>query len=504
VKRIDAEYDRISDDKSGAGHGVESQHAEIEEFSGDNGRTISARYCDNDLSAFTGERRPEYDRLMSDVSKGLIRSITVWHANRLLRNTEEAARIILVFRRNDVTLYSVTRGGAYNLELAAGRRALRDDVSAAEYESDHRGERVAIARKRQARNGDFGGGVRRYGWGVDTGRVRSVCLNPKAPATDRVYEDRPVLDMTRHNEAETAEIRRWAEDLLAGVSMNQVLLSLRVRKVKTAAESDGRIVLRNGKPTVHWGWNSSTVRGILTSPRTSGHSVYKDEIIRRDVYPAIIEDHVRLALIAMFSDPSRKTSPGNTPRWLGSLIYRCGVCDDGATVSVRKNSSGVSVYRCRGKYHCSWPAEIADRYVESVVIELIKRDDASALLPQREIPDVDVSALTAEIKALRERKKEAARNYALLRIDEEILDTIQAAADARISEIRATLESATDESPLRDFIATDDVKATWDAQDIGRQREIVRRLLVVTLHPIGRGHKADSDHIKVERNHKAA
>jgi site-specific DNA recombinase len=42
--------------------------------------------------------------------------------------------------------------------------------------------------------------------------VRSVCVNPKAPAMDRIYEDRPVLDMTRHNEAETAEIRRWADD----------------------------------------------------------------------------------------------------------------------------------------------------------------------------------------------------------------------------------------------------------------------------------------------------
>ena len=67
----------------------------------------------------------------------------------------------------------------------------------------------------------YGGGVRPFGWGVDTGRVRSVCVNPKAPPMERVYEDRPVLDMTRHNEAEADEIRRWADDLLSGVSMNQ-------------------------------------------------------------------------------------------------------------------------------------------------------------------------------------------------------------------------------------------------------------------------------------------
>ena len=126
-------------------------------------------------------------------------------------------------------------------------------MTEAEYECDHRGERVALARKRQARKGEYGGGVRPYGWGVDTGRVRSVCVNPKAPAMERRYEDRPVLDMTRHSPAEAAEIRRWADDLLAGVSMNQVLRDLAARGVPTVAVTDGRVVRRDGKPAEHAG-----------------------------------------------------------------------------------------------------------------------------------------------------------------------------------------------------------------------------------------------------------
>jgi hypothetical protein len=47
------------------------------------------------------------------------------------------------------------------------------------------------------------------------------------------------------------------------------------------------------------------------------------------------------ALITLFSDPARKTSPGNTPKWLGSLIYRCGDCNDGTTTTVRHNASGT-------------------------------------------------------------------------------------------------------------------------------------------------------------------
>src|SRR6266536_1907681 len=159
--RLDAEYCRISRDRRGAAEGVETQQAENAEAAGELGVTIAESYLDNDLSAFSGVDRP-----------------------------------------HGLRLFSTTKGGFYNLGKASGRKELRDDTSEAEYESEHRGERVTIARKRQARQGLYGGGVRPFGWGVDSGRVRSVCVNPKAAAMERRYEDRPVLDMTRHNQAE--------------------------------------------------------------------------------------------------------------------------------------------------------------------------------------------------------------------------------------------------------------------------------------------------------------
>jgi hypothetical protein len=178
--------------------------------------------------------------------------------------------VVVLARAHKLRLYSTTKGAFYNLDKASGRKELRDDTSEAEYESEHRGERVAIARKRQARQGVYGGGVRPYGWGVDTGRVRSVCVNPKALAMERRYEDRPVLDMTRHNQAEAGEIRRWADDLLSGVSMNHVLRDLAARKVATVAMSDDRRVRRNGKAAEHGGWNSRTVQQILTTRAPRG------------------------------------------------------------------------------------------------------------------------------------------------------------------------------------------------------------------------------------------
>jgi site-specific DNA recombinase len=493
--RLDVDYCRISADKTGAEAGVESQHEENAEFADELGITLKRTYTDNDLSAFSGVERPEYERLLADIAAGLIASVMIWHANRLHRSSDEVSRFIKLARAHQVRLYSTSKGEAYNLEKASGRKQLRDDTSEAEYESEHWGERVALARKRQARNGDYGGGVRPYGWGVGTGRVRSVCVNPKAPAMERRYEDRPVLDMSKHNEAEAAEIRRWAADLLAGVPEAQVLRDLAAREVPTVSLTDGRTPRRNRQPARHRGWNSKTLQQILTSPRTSGHVVYKGEIVRRNVYEPILAEDIRQSLITLFSDPARKTSPGNTPKWLGSLIYQCGVCADGTTETVRKNNQGTPVYRCRAKGHCSWPAEPLDRVVASVIVARLSRPDVTDLIPGGR--EVDVAGLRDELIVCDARKRSAAQLFAKGTIDEQQLATITAELDQQITGIRAELAAATAESPLADFAATDDAQRTWDGLGIGRQREVLRTLLVVTLPPLGRGHTFDRDLIQI-------
>ena len=259
--------------------------------------------------------------------------------------------------------------------------------------------------------------------------------------------------------------------------------------------TDERAVRRNGKAAEHGGWNSRTVQQILTSPRTSGHAVYKGQIVTRNAYDPILHDDVREALITLFSDPARKTSPGNTPKWLGSLIYRCGKCKDGTTMTVRKNTSGTPVYRCRKAGHCSWPAERVDKYVENVIVARLSRDDAAGLIPHE--AEVDVAALRDELAVCHECKNGAAQLYARKAIDESQLVTISAELDQEITRIRAGLNAATSHSPLSVFAMTDDARRTWDELTIGRKREIARILLTVTLPPLGRGHSFNRDLIRI-------
>ena len=82
-------YARISNDADGTRAGVERQLADCRKKADDLGWRIGAEYVDNDLSAYTGKPRPEYQRMMSDLADGLIDAVIVYNIDRLTRRPAE-------------------------------------------------------------------------------------------------------------------------------------------------------------------------------------------------------------------------------------------------------------------------------------------------------------------------------------------------------------------------------------------------------------------------------
>ncbi|MEV0398781.1 recombinase family protein [Actinoallomurus sp. NPDC050550] len=504
--RLTVDYTRVSKDQTGIGGGVASQH-EVNEQTAERklGRPIDRTYSDNSISAHNGNRRPEFERLLADIAAGLIAVVIVWRVNRLYRpEPEEIGQVgefIALCRRQKVRI--IAKSGEYDLESADGRNAFLKDAVEAGADSDQRGENVALARKRQARTGRYGGGVRPFGWGLRTTEPqyqeradgKQELLRPVG--TDKT--GRPVwLDMGRHNKKEAAEIQKWADALLGGVPMAQVLRDLARRKVPTVAQTDGRKLRRNGKDVEHGGWNSRTIKQILTHPRTSGHAVYRGAIVQRNAFPPIIPDDKRQALITMFSNPARKNPAGNTPKWLGSLIYLCGRCNDGSTMRTRRNAQGVPVYTCNSKSHIAWPAVMVDDYIEKLIIARLSRDDVADLIPQPKI-NVDVNALRDEIAAAEQQKIEASLMFARRTIDGAQLEATTAELDKEIEANRAKIDAAVTESPLKIFAVSKDAARIWKGLSIGHKREILRLLpFNVILPPIGRGHRAYTDLLRIE------
>lgn len=478
--RYNASYGRVSLDEQQIGLGVKSQHEENEEFGEEQNHPVGRRFEDIGISAFSGVERPGYLELLAEIAADRVAIVIVWHADRLTRDVGEGNAFIALCLKHNVRLFSQQRGGEYNFKRANGRADFIDDINRASKESGVKSERVALARKRQARNGWFGGGFRPYGWGVETGRYRSVCLNPKADIDDRVYEDRPILDMGQHRPNERDEIKHWKNEVLAGVTLAHLLRDLAKREVPTQAETDGRKVKRNGRVIEKTRWAKETIVGILTHPRTAGHSVYRGEIVKWNAYPAIITEEERQALITLFSDPARKKSPGNTPKWLGSLIYECLMCDDGSTQKVDKSTSGEEIYICRTCRTGRQSAISLDKYVEKVLIERLSRPDIVDLIKTG--PDIDVEALRDETAVLQQRKADAADLFSDGQIDAAQLASITAGVNRKISKNMAELKSAVGESPLAPFALNHEkAEETWHSLSIGRRREVLKTLCTVKL-----------------------
>ena len=79
-------YTRISQDREGAGLGVERQEADCRALAERLGWTIVAVHADNDLSAYSGKPRPGYLALLADLRAGAADAVVCWHTDRLHRS----------------------------------------------------------------------------------------------------------------------------------------------------------------------------------------------------------------------------------------------------------------------------------------------------------------------------------------------------------------------------------------------------------------------------------
>ena len=136
-------YTRISEDREGAGLGVERQRADCVALCAELGWEVDGLYSDNDLSAYSGKPRPEYERLLKDAESKPrpFEAIVAWHTDRLHRSPAELERFITLVEGQGLALRMV-KGGDLDLSTPSGRMIARQLGSIARYESEHKAERV--------------------------------------------------------------------------------------------------------------------------------------------------------------------------------------------------------------------------------------------------------------------------------------------------------------------------------------------------------------------------
>jgi site-specific DNA recombinase len=71
-------YCRISDDRVGAGLGVARQREDCERLVEERGWSVVGIFEDNDISAYTGRRRPGYEALLDRVRADELDVVVAW------------------------------------------------------------------------------------------------------------------------------------------------------------------------------------------------------------------------------------------------------------------------------------------------------------------------------------------------------------------------------------------------------------------------------------------
>ncbi|HYA01279.1 MAG TPA: recombinase family protein, partial [Candidatus Binatia bacterium] len=132
-------YARISRDRAGAGLGVDRQAAECRELATRRGWDVVATFIDNDISAFSGKVRPQYEALLGAIEGGRVEAVLAWHNDRLHRSPKELERFIDLVEHHKVAV-AVVQGGDYDLTTSNGRLSARIVGAVARHESEHKSE----------------------------------------------------------------------------------------------------------------------------------------------------------------------------------------------------------------------------------------------------------------------------------------------------------------------------------------------------------------------------
>lgn len=440
-------YCRISRDREGAGLGVDRQEQDCRKLATDLGWTIVGVYRDNDISAYSGKPRPDYDKLLADLRSGHVNAVIAWHSDRLHRRPAELEEYISVCEATAAPTATVT-ASPLDLTTPSGRMVARMLGAAARGEVEHSIERIKRAKLQAAVTGKYRGGRRPFGYARD-----GVTVLPE----------------------EATEIVKAADALLSGMSVRAITADLNARGIRTSTGA---------------AWHPIKVREMLLRPRNAGLVDHDGQIVCENAeWPPVLDKDTWRGVVALLSDPTRRTAPGGAPRWMLSGIARCGADGCGAPMVIHSQRSSTRpnqkpAYGCKA-FHVMRDAAQLDEHVSTYVIERLMRPDAFKLLAQDS--PVDTTALHIQVLALRQQLDELGLLYARRQLDARQVAVASQDLRNQLAMTEREIATASHQSVFAGIVGADDVPGTWEAWPLDRKRAAIRALVMVTVHKARRG-----------------
>ena len=441
-------YTRISEDREAEGLGIKRQLGDCETLAGGRGWEIVERYSDNDISAYSGKRRPAYRRMLADITAGHIDAVVVWHQDRLVRQPRELEEFFDICDRAGVTALASVSGDV-DLSTHDGRLKARIMGAVARNSSDAASRRLRRKALEIASNGGVaGGGTRPFGFETDRTTIRPY-------------------------EAEI--IRELAGRLLAGETLRSLSVDLNARGITSPT----------GKR-----WTPSPLRRMLSSARISGQREHHGEIVADAKWPAIITREQTSRIRGLLSDPSRKATRAPR-RYLLKGLLRCDAC--GARLVSRPRGDGSRRYICaRGPQYvgCGKTYVLAEPIEEFVTEAVLWRLDTPELAAtMRGQTDDAPDEWQQQADEITERLDELAKAYAAGAIAMREWMAAREPLQRRLEDARRKVSKDASGALLAPYAGRGGVlRDQWSTLNLERRHAIIAAVLAhVVVRPGRRG-----------------
>ena len=304
-KRICAIYTRVStEDQAREGFSLGEQKKRLEDYCKAMGYQIYGYYEDAGISAKTGNKRPEFERMLEDGKLGKFNTVLALKLDRISRSVFDMEKINKYFEDNNLSLICLY--DQYDTSTANGRMIQRIMTSVAQNEIDRTSERTKI--------------------GMD-GAIKVGHIPGKTP------------------------LGYYREDKKLYIDPVTSLVVENIYKMYTRGLSHFKIANElNKNNTLNKTWKDCTIRRILANPIYKGtyivHQGEKNEKIYDNVCPVIIDENLWNYCQAQAPKNARNYQRNKTYLFLQKLC--CPKCGRilGGKATRKKNGKVYYYYSC--------------------------------------------------------------------------------------------------------------------------------------------------------------
>jgi DNA invertase Pin-like site-specific DNA recombinase len=401
-------------------------------------------YVDNDRSASNGKDRPEWKRLLTDITAGKIDAIAAWDQDRGWRMMGELEELRKFFAKLGRKIPLATTGqGDVDLYSPTGVLAAQIKTAVSEHEVAMLKVRIRRAARQRAERG-VPQWKRAFGYLGDTYQPDPVT----APLVAEAYRA-----------------------LLAGSSLNDIA------RIFNDAGAYGL----NGKP-----WSPTTVSVFLRKPRNAGLRAHNGEIVGEGTWPPLVEESTWRKAQSVLDAPGRAPGRKTVRRHKLTGVLGCGKC--GHHLSGYWTTKKVLCYRCQGCRGVAIRAEHVEPLLDDIITSRLVKPDAVDLLKAEIHDQAEAEKLRTELNGLYgELKKIGIERGRRLLTGEQA----KIATDLINEDIAKLEASQQDQERLRVFdgipVGTLEAAGAIAALSADRLRAVIAVLMGVVVMPVGKG-----------------